>query len=345
MKAACRRTAVAKQTIMLDGVSYLEQRAVKQETLEQYRRCVSEFLAWAALHLADWRTPQMLDQRLTEYFDHEFFLGRAVGIAEKTLAGVKFFIPAVSNYGTNHLPRAHRAAKSWARISPTLQRLPIPAPCVAAICGHLIFGGLHWEAFHVLLAFLAYLRPGENARLKVKSLVRPMRPHSTEDCYNKWALNLHPVTDLIPGKTLMTDETIILDGPTWMNAWFSKLVDRRDPEHALWPFKHSTMPAVFDRTCKALQMSPLGPCLYGLRHGGASEDLMRRIRTPEGVLQRGRWRTTGSLRRYGKQGRLVTQVNLIPKATLDFGSTVWDQLGAVFNGRLRIPPPLSRPTA
>ena len=43
---------------------------------------------------------------------------------------------------------------------------------------------------------------------------------------------------------------------------------------------------------------------YRLRHGGATTDFARKLRSLESIQQRGRWKSQSSLRRYQKGGRL-----------------------------------------
>ena len=42
----------------------------------------------------------------------------------------------------------------------------------------------------------------------------------------------------------------------------------------------------------------------------------------EAVQRRGRWATSHSLKRYGKETRVLTQLNKVPASTLEFGRLV-----------------------
>ena len=61
-------------------------------------------------------------------------------------------------------------------------------------------------AVATVLAFTAYLRPGEPVALKTDDLVRP----TGRGCY---ALNLHPSARGCSSKTGDTDESLMLDAP------------------------------------------------------------------------------------------------------------------------------------
>ena len=79
-----------------------------------------------------------------------------------------------------------------------------------------------------------------------------------------------------------------------------------------------------------LGLGPLGPSLDALRRGGASEDLLGGSRGALDVKLRGRRRSDPSLRRYGKQTRLLRQLGFVPGATLSYGELVSRDLEAIF---------------
>ena len=85
-----------------------------------------------------------------------------------------------------------------------------------------------------------------------------------------------------------------------------------------------------------LGLGPLGPSLYALRRGGASEDLLGGRRGALKVKLRGRRRSDPSLRRYGKQTRLLRQLGFVPGATLSYGELVSRDLEAIFMGQCSI---------
>ncbi len=58
------------------------------------------------------------------------------------------------------------------------------------------------------------------------------------------------------------------------------------------------------------------PTLYSIRHGGASEDLLRG-RRDIGVFPRGRWRAWSSLRRYGEEATLQAELKNVPADILE----------------------------
>ena len=84
--------------------------------------------------------------------------------------------------------------------------------------------------------------------------------------------------------------------------------------------------AGFAAACNLLGLHGLRPCRYGLRHGGASEDLVSQRREPLMVKRRGGWRTDASLKRYAKETRLQDEVRKIHPSVITYGRLVLNSL-------------------
>jgi len=324
--------AVRRKNDVDPNLSYLEQTSVLTSTRRDYKDRAGRLVDWCREHRLDWRSPEELDQIVLLFFDECFWRGDPSAEGSKLLASLKFFIPAVSRLGSHHLPRSHRALKSWNKVDPGLQRLPLPRAVMLAICAWMLQQKLLWEAFAVVLSFVAYLRPGECQGLKVKNLVPPA---TLTGPYSRWSLDLHPASDGRPGKTGTFNETVLLDTDLWMYPLFSRLVANRSPESLLWPFSSRHLASRFHAACDRLRLRSLAPCLYSLRHGGASEDLLRRLRSPTEVMNRGRWRSNSSLKRYGKEAKLGAQLRLVPPQVIKLGESLEPVVGQMFAGTVR----------
>ena len=75
-----------------------------------------------------------------------------------------------------------------------------------------------------------------------------------------------------------------------------------------------------------------GVCLYQLRHGGASEDVLGQKRTIQAVQARGRWRTDSSLRRYAKPAQLQRLLASMPAAKVSFARGSLARLRELLHG-------------
>ena len=72
-----------------------------------------------------------------------------------------------------------------------------------------------------------------------------------------------------------------------------------------------------------------------MRHGGASHDLLTKSRSVEAVKRRGRWRSDSSLKRYGKETRILSELNKVAPQVIELGEAVAkDIVSLLMNDRL-----------
>ena len=113
--------------------------------------------------------------------------------------------------------------------------------------------------------------------------------------------------------------------------------DAWPPEEKVWPFNLSEMARLFGQAVIACQCQALRPTLYSLRHGGASEDLLQG-RSINEVFRQGRWRSWGSLRRYGKEAKLQAELSKVPPAFLQYGRHFHANIEMMFERPRGVPP-------
>ena len=325
------RTSIVKRR--LPGLSVLETANVKWATLEDYRRRMWEFVEWSWVTKLDWDSDAGLDTVLVAFFDQKYIEGAPADDGAKTMAALQFMLPRYGRNGSGHLPRAARALRAWRKHGPSRQRLPLPMVLLALILRHMLDSGSYEMAVAVLLQHKMYLRPGELVNLKKEQLVPPVLPGS--DQYGCWAVNLAPEETGPPGKTGLHDESLVLDTSRWLGLHLSMFQDG-DPDAPLWSFTYNELVMVFQHSVKAVGLGHLGASLYSNRHGGASEDLRRKERSWQAVKARGRWRSEASVRRYGKEAKLLTELKKVPQERLEMGELAERNLKQSFmDGRQR----------
>ena len=341
--AVARRTRCrpsSRGSELLPGSSqltYLEGRSVSDPTLKDYCKKMRAFLEWAVQSGLDWTTTAGLDHALVLYMDKLFFLGMAGDVASKTLAAVKFYYPEVGRYGDLSLPRTSRALAGWGKVVPRKTRLPVPWVLVTAIVGHLLSRGLVEHAVAVLLSFHAYLRPGECDSLTPMQLVAPVAAAGSSAAH--WALLLGPAELEKPTKVGAWDESVVLDQFGFLNDCLLKLKARsQKPDQRIWSFPPGDLAVQLQAAAESLGLAGMGITAYGLRHGGASHDLLERTRSHLEVKARGRWRSDSMLRRYGKEARALAELHKAPKSTVEYGRLVSEQLAAIFVSGAPLPP-------
>ena len=136
----------------------------------------------------------------------------------------------------------------------------------------------------------------------------------------------------------------MLDDLSHLHDVFLFIKAGRDPEAALFSFTAPELRRVFADLTVRFGLQALQPNLYSLRHGGASEDLSSNKRPALEVQLRGRWRTTTSLRRYGKTTRLMTQLAKVSPLVSQYGKLIHQGIAGFLKAAcgvrgLALPPP------
>jgi hypothetical protein len=314
-------------------------------TRADYRTRISTFITFCRTSQLNWADAVSLDACVCEFFDQMFLGGHGGEEGSKYLAALAFFLPDISRTGPFSLPRASRAIRGWTKSSPGHQRLPLPRVLLCAVIGVLLASGGRTMALALWVSFRAYLRPGECSSLTRRQLVQPVPSAGSQ--YRFWGLWLSPDDHSPasrPGKTGLWDEAISLDQDPWLDPLFRTLTKSGEPHEPLWPFSGEELSATFKKIMRCLDLGHLDQSLYCLRHGGASEDLLGRLRSVAAVKRRGRWRSDSSLRRYGKETRLQSVLTNVNPSTLLFGQTMDNHIASCFLGLAAIPP-LPSPSA
>lgn len=153
-----------------------------------------------------------------------------------------------------------------------------------------------------------------------------------------WAVNIAPFHEKRAANTGLFDESVTIDRCPWLDHWLRTLKGSGAPRRPLWPFSLGQLARKFQEAMLACGLSHLKPVLYSIRHGGASEDLLRGTRDLAAVFRRGRWRSWSSVRRYGKEAKLLSELAKVPPATLAYGQYIEQNLEAMFADPDRVPP-------
>eukprot|EP00930_Biecheleria_cincta_P067890 TRINITY_DN5483_c0_g2_i1.p1 TRINITY_DN5483_c0_g2~~TRINITY_DN5483_c0_g2_i1.p1 ORF type:complete len:379 (-),score=63.39 TRINITY_DN5483_c0_g2_i1:250-1386(-) len=321
----------------LGKLSLLELWSVLPSTVQDYLKRVVLFCQFCQRSRLGWNNLQDLEEVLLQMFDRMFFHSTPAEDASKLMAALKFVLPMLQEFAlARGLPRAHRALQGWKKAVPAQQRLPFPWVCLTAVIGVFLWENHFWESLCLLVLFRTYIRPGTLLAFKVNQLVGAML--TTSAAAGLWTLNLNPVEAGTPGKTGPYDESILWDTELWASTLFLVLTAR--PSHVdLWPFSANNLRTLFAQTTSKLGMDVLKPCLYSLRNGGASDDVLAARRTKLAVKCRGGWMSDKSLVRYSKEAKLASELLKIPQSTRDFGELVAQHLEVLFLRNLRLPPP------
>ena len=317
--------------------SFLEGKKITDQSRKDYLRRLQEFFDLCAARFWNWLSDEQLGGVVIAVLDEYFWKGRSASDGEKLVAALKHFLARYRRLGAGSLPRATSALVAFAKLRPPLQRTPLPLVVLCAICGVLLRRGLLPVVLQLLLASTSYLRLSESDLLQVKCLVRPTPAAGPE--YQLWGLLLHPSSEVQPSKVGLYDEAIMLDDEISLALlpFFEVLVTSRHPDDMLWPHDGAALSKEFMMACDELHLGCLSPCRYKLRHGGASEDIRANRRSLLAVKRRGRWSDDRSLKRYGKETLLLSELQKVDPAVLAFGRLVQDNLSHLLLQSLPLP--------
>ncbi|CAK0846210.1 unnamed protein product [Prorocentrum cordatum] len=306
--AARQREALWGSPMM--GLTCLEQRSVGK------------------LHL-DWSERQQLDSIVVVYFDYLYFQGHSGDDASRLLAALKFFLPPIGRWGDQVLCRAPRTLAGWGKCAPRRMRMPLPCLPVAALAGH---------AIAMILSFACYLRPSEADLLTAMQIAPPVGAAAGGSGLS--ALLLHPGELGRPGKTGPWDFTIVLDTFAFFTPALLSLKRRAGSPTV----RHRSFPPGSLGTCMkeavcALGLNDFPAPAHGLRHGGASDDLLSKRRQVLEVQQRGGWASDRNFKRCAKQARIIAELQRLGPRIIACGQAMDAALSDIFLTGRAVPVP------
>jgi len=157
-----------------------------------------------------------------------------------------------------------------------------------------------------------------------------------------WGLIINDAYMGIAGKTGLTDESVLISDPILFQC-LSALSLTRVAGQKLWSFSMGELRQAFQRCSLHLNLGHLSSHPYCLRHGGASHDLLHQLRPLAEVQRRGRWLSTSSLRRYGKETRLLKEMHKVDPAISALGYQMESQFVSVVSGLTKLVIPSHAP--
>eukprot|EP00438_Fugacium_kawagutii_P031773 Skav205360 [mRNA] locus=scaffold1956:237000:237728:- [translate_table: standard] len=199
--------------------------------------------------------------------------------------------------------------KGWRRLSPTQTRLPMPEFLKASISAVLIHRGMKEEALFNEVSFSTYARPGELLRVQAMDVVSPNQD------FEHAVIVLGPMERGETSKAGIYDEVLILDDvkAPWLPKLLQDLADLKMKQHGedamLWSFSAAQYLKRWRDAVNSLGIQEVAISPYQNRHGGASRDHLKKLRSVPSIQRRGRWASDSSARIYDKPGRMQQVIN------------------------------------
>ena len=182
--------------------------------------------------------------------------------------------------------------------------------------------------------FFSYGRPGEIRGLRRRQFLFPTRSTGPLSHYGLVFApqETDPLSPQALSKTGTMDDTVLLDAPGWFGVLLAQVATSRAAEDPLFSISAADSVVLFNRAVSVLGLPK--QCMYQFRHGGASEDVLGRVRTIDEVKSRGRWKSDGSIRRYAKPSMLGRLLGLLEPAKLGYCRDAWRNLEKVAWGQM-----------
>ena len=205
-----------------------------------------------------------------------------------------------------------------------------------------------------VLSFSCYLRPSESLGVMTMDLVEAAPEYG--DLMGTPVLILAPFERMQPTKTGVFDQVVLLNdtaipGLNGALFWWKGSVLRRkglssrtDPGNVkMWDLHPAEYLKQWRQAAADCGLSQFAESPYQNRHGGASRDRARRLRTPEEVQRRGRWAAASSMDWYDKPGRVQELIGKMPAKLKAYARSIRDSFD--FYVQSGILPPMPPATA
>ena len=319
------------------GLSLLLMARAGERTRCYLDKSLAVFEKWALQEKIPCSSWTEVDKALVEYLDVLFLNGGAAEQGDKLLLALGHRNPDMGRGAPGDPYRARAAMRGFRKLARSHSRAPLPRAGLLAIVGAALHLGFTELALGLLVGWSAYLRlPSDLVRMTGASLVRPA-PRAGAPFFG---ILLYPQEGEELGKTLVNDESIMLDTPDMkLVAPSLHALKKRTLDHeALWSFTQAEFYRKFNQ-CTLLaglqtQVSP-----YQIRHGAASADALTKARSLPEIQERLRHSTDTATRRYKNATRYMAELHKLPPAVSEYGRHVDLHLGDLFAGKARVTPP------
>ena len=267
---------------------------------------------------------------LLEYLDELFFQGAEAADGSKLKAALNHLLPELKG-DTVMQARLRGAIASWGKHAPGQTRVGMPKALVFALLGAMIHRKKIRSALAAATSFYTCGRPGECLSL-TGDCISSGRDNMGRPCVG---ILFHPADAGTPGKTGETDESVVLDMPEmqWLGRNLLLLKDMQPKNSKLFDLSQEELSRDFFNGLRDLKVADLGLSPYSLRHSGASNDYLNKIRPLLDIKMRGRWKSDSSLKRYTKPAFLLKMEEKLPDPVVVFGKYMETNIADILDGK------------
>ena len=325
----CRTIQMSRVVERVPGLSFLESNAIAPGTMDSYRKAITdlEMFATEIGQRLDWKNGVEVEGTCLEYLDLLFTRGFGPEVGNRLIAAIRTLFPRYSRHGDLDMPRTVKALKGWTRLTPSMSRWPLPWTMVATALVTLWRRRKPVLVAAIALSYVAYLRPGEMATLRVRNLVEPIRPGSA-GATGRFFLVIREEESGLPSKTHTFDDLVILDRPDllWMDRLWRALKTGRPGNALLIPVSQNDLAHEIKKHILGARMQQAGSCRIQPETWRTLVGLHEKVPQPRRNSATGRWRSLSSVLRYQKASKLLSAMQLIEPRQAKFGRYCEDNL-------------------
>lgn len=298
------------------GANLLEEAAVSKACLARYAAHWEEIKNIVTNSRGQLKAMATIDKLVAAHLEEMYKDGEDISSARYRVAAMIFYNPSLKSPSMINLPRVKQSLKGWSNLAPARSRMPLPWEVTCLLVKLAFEKKLFQVGLQMLVMFALYLRPSEALRIRCCDIVPPAHRHRI--AYKFYTVVLHPEEEGVPSKTKEYDETLALDLP-FHHGIGDALMRHMGNKHGsktalLFNHRYRDLTKFLDEATDKLQLERIAPVHpYRFRHGGASHDYSSKNRDLMGIMQRGRWKSMSSVKRYQKGARLTQVFAALPE--------------------------------
>lgn len=292
---------------------FLHHAAYKSLTIKKYFGNVRKFIGYTQQQGWNITTAEEMDAALTEYL-HDLYIfndGKGRSGGEAALHGVEMLLRRYKG----KLTSARLALKGWSNLRPTKSFPPLPRDLMTAVAVQAMRGHGFPIGLAIVLAFDCLLRISEVDALQVDDITKVKGPTGATQVVIRIKFSKTGKNQLLTVRCSHVAQ-LLLD--------FA-----RTRRGKLFAFNAKQFRTWFKDACYQLGLRD-GYVPHSLRHGGATE-LLTKGHDIERILERGRWASNNSARRYLQEGKAHVLYASAPQRVREWGKLFADNILATFS--------------
>ena len=270
---------------------------VTAQTRKRYAEAYARFATFVCAMCLQLATFESIDAAAAAFVEELWQSGDPKLWAADTLASLHHYVPVLKR----RLPLAWSLLKAWGRHELPARACPIDVPLLFGLCGALLRANARRSALMCVVAYHLLLRTGEMFGVRANDLTRDFNG----------AVKIVSLGQTKTSQREGVDSAVTVEDP--VVAWIlATLADGLDPGDRLLDCSQGVWRKQLADIVTALDLTSLHIRGYSLRRGGATF-FFRQNNSFDATVERGRWNSLTTARRYLEDAAAQTATLAIPE--------------------------------